>query len=103
MSVYCSPLTIELTLLSPKSVLNVWPTSLDVELAEGSYNLCPLQVELQSEPGRIKSLLPVSNCTECCPVTNLATMIYHCLSGDLPVKVTAGVPTVMAPYQIPFS
>lgn len=81
MSVYCSPLTVE---PPGKVILNGFPTSVDEELAEGSYKVCPLQVESQSGPGRNRSLLPVSKPT----VTGLVliTVTRRCLKQSLAGK-----------------
>ncbi len=61
MSVYCLPLTLRVE--SPYLRLNFRPISFDVELEEGSYNVCPEQVESQFEAGRNMSPLPVSRST----------------------------------------
>jgi len=55
----------------------------------------PLQEPSQVEPGRNKSLLPVSMSTVRCPVHSK----WYNVSDNSPVKVLAGVPTDIEPYQ----
>ena len=59
-SEYSSPLTEE---PCPRSRLNRFPRSCEVELADGSYRLCPSQLESHFAEGRKRSLLPVSKAT----------------------------------------
>jgi len=59
-SEYRSPLAEE---PSPRESSNGFPRSCEVELADGSYVVCPSQPELQFTEGRKRSLLPVSKAT----------------------------------------
>src|SRR6266702_6693433 len=92
-SVYSVPLTKSVPL--PYRTLNVFSRSCAVELSEVSYSTCPLQETSQSRPGRKKSLLPVSKSTVHCPVHSKR---YN-VSDNSPVKVLAGLPTDIEPYQ----
>ena len=51
---------------SPKPSENVLERFCAVELASGSYSLCPEQLELQLVEGKERSLLPVSKFTVSC-------------------------------------
>jgi hypothetical protein len=66
-----------------------------VELAFGSYSVCPEQLESQLDEGKKISLLPVSKSTVSCQgsVGGLKSS-YKKL---IPVKDTGGVPTEMVP------
>jgi len=62
-SVYCSPSTVD---PSPKASENVLERSCAVELALGSYRLCPEQFDPHISEGKKRSLLPVSKSTVSC-------------------------------------
>ena len=61
-SVYCSPVTAEVA-STPKLRVNPDLRSFEVELADGSYDLCPEQDDPQLVDGTKRSLLPVSKST----------------------------------------
>jgi hypothetical protein len=67
-----------------------------VELADGSYFLCPKQVNPQLVEGTKRSLLPVSK------TTVYGTGLDGNLESDdkvIPVKSTGGVPIETVPYH----
>jgi hypothetical protein len=80
---------------SPKPSENVLEILCAVELAFGSYKLCPEQLESQLGEGKKRSLLPVSKSTVSCRGSvNDFKSPYRKV---IPVKDLGGVPTEMAP------
>ena len=59
-SVYSTPLTVEPSKYPSEKVFS---RSFEVELEDGSYNVCPEQVESHFVEGTKRSLLPVSKTT----------------------------------------
>lgn len=68
-----------------------------VELACGSYSLCPAQLESQLGEGKKRSLLPVSKSTV--SYRGSINDFESSYRKDIPVKDTGGVPTEMVPYH----
>jgi hypothetical protein len=66
-----------------------------VELACGSYSLCPEQFALQFGEGKKRSLLPVSKSTISC--RGSVSGFESSYRKVIPVKETGGVPTEMVP------
>ena len=93
-SVNCSPWTVP---PPPKASENVLERFCAVELASGSYGLCPEQLELQLGEGKKRSLLPVSKSTV--SYRGFVSGYKSSYRKVLPVKDTAGVPTEMVPYH----
>ncbi len=91
-SVNCSPSTVD---PSPKASKNVLESSCAVELALGSYRLCPEQSDPHIGEGKKRSLLPVSKSTVSCRGSESG--FGQSCKKIIPVKVTAGVPTEMVP------
>jgi hypothetical protein len=80
---------------SPKASENVLERFCEVELASGSYRLCPEQVEPQLGEGKKRSLLPVSKSTASCPGS--VGGFESSYRKVIPVRDTGGVPTEMVP------
>jgi hypothetical protein len=94
-SVNCSPWTVLDP--SPKESENVLERSYAVELASGSYCLCPEQFEPQLREGKKRSLLPVSKSTVSCRGLVSGNGFESSYRKVIPVKDTGGVPTDMFP------
>ena len=89
-SVNCSPSAVD---PPPKDSENVLERSCAVELALGSYNVCPEQFTPHFGEGRRRSLLPVSNTTAS---RRGSHSDFRCRKV-IPEKDLAGVPTEMLP------
>ena len=67
-----------------------------MELDDGSYSVCPEQVESQSVEGTKRSLLPVSKTTV---YTQGQKAICNQNDKVIPVKSFGGVPIERGPYH----
>ena len=93
-SVYFSPSTVE---PSPKGSENVLERSCAVELASGSYSLCPEQLDPYFGEGKKRLLLLVSRSTVACGGS--ASGFESSCRKVIPAKFTGGGPMEMAPNQ----